>query len=136
MPTTMTADEPRRWRSVLMPTLATELACRPRRVSASQAASNTASSSAPGQGGITQTAITTIRSNSSKRFLRKAMDTPAYFPVRTELVLRQAQDDRKLPVRPELVLRQAQDDRKLPERGLDDCEGRSLSPSTPRQRID
>src|SRR4051812_7297344 len=71
MPTTITAEEPSRWRSVLMPTLATEAACRPRRVSASQAAIATARTTAPGQGSITHTASTAARSTKRRTFIRK-----------------------------------------------------------------
>src|SRR5664279_5621131 len=77
MPTTMTADEPSRCLSVLMPTLATEAACRPRRVKTNHAVSNTASTMAPGQGSITQTPSTTTTRTSSRRFIRNRMGLPS-----------------------------------------------------------
>ena len=70
----MTADEPRRWVSVLMPTLATDIAWRPRRVSSSQAASSSASTTAPGHGSITHTDRKTTRTSSRRRFLRNAIE--------------------------------------------------------------
>src|SRR5881394_3153596 len=67
MPTTMTADDPRRWPSVLMPTLATDAARRPARVAAIQAANNAASTSAACHGSAIQATSTTATSRINRK---------------------------------------------------------------------
>jgi hypothetical protein len=77
MPTTMTADEPRRWLSVLMPTDVTERACAPLRNRNSHSASSTTSARAPCQGSITHAASTASVSRTRPRFFRNFMVRPS-----------------------------------------------------------
>src|SRR5271170_2421341 len=76
MPITMTADEPARCLSVLMPTAATEAAWSPVRVSPSHAAPTRTTPSSIGHGRLNSSTMATMTASSIKQLIRNLMSIP------------------------------------------------------------